>query len=87
MSRDDLKKAIERTHGGTATFRETVRTTDTFRGEIAWDGNVSVFDLADNPFAEEAYAWSEGEGKIVAVLKTPPVDGLTLLFQEYGSCR
>ena len=52
----------------------SVRVVDIFRGKTAWDGDVHVFDLAGNELATEAYAWKVKAG-IVAVLKTPPVDG------------
>lgn len=71
---EDCRIAVERTHGGRATFRETVRVVDTFRGKVAWEGDVHVFGLAENPRATEAYAWPEGN-RIIAVLKVAPVDG------------
>ena len=66
------REAVEETHGGTATYRGTVRVVD--RGKTAWDGHVHVFGLEGNALATEAYAWKVKTG-IVAVLKTPPVDG------------
>ncbi len=79
---EDCRIAVERTHGGRATFRETVRVVDTFRGQTAWEGDVHVFDLAGNPRATEAYAWPEGK-RIIAVLKTSPVDGPLAAVRGY----
>jgi len=75
MSIDTCREAVEKTHGGTATYRETVRVVDTFQGDTAWEGDVHVFDLAGNELATEAYAWVERGVGIIAVLQTPPVDG------------
>ncbi len=79
MSIEDCREAVERTHGGSATFRETVRVVDSdrvvpFRAQ-PWECDVHVFDLAENPLADVAYAWAVKEGVIAAVLKIPPVDG------------
>lgn len=53
-----LAAAIERTHGGRATFSEKVPVTEIYEGEPAWEGTVHVFDLHDHPSATRAYAWS-----------------------------
>lgn len=63
---DQLQKAVEHQHGGTATFVEAVPVTENFNGETVWEGVVHVFDLDDNPTATRAYAWSspiEGSSK------------------------
>jgi hypothetical protein len=62
----DLKRAIESQHGGRATLAQSVPTKETHNGATVWEGVVHVFDLADNPKATRAYAWSapiEGSGK------------------------
>jgi hypothetical protein len=54
----DLKKSVESQHGGNATLSQSVPVRETFQGEPVWEGVVHVFDLADNPKATRAYAWS-----------------------------
>jgi hypothetical protein len=75
----ELRHAIERMHGGTATLAQPVPVRETFDGKPVWEGVVHVFDLAGHPTASRAYAWSspiEGSPKrrIFAVLHQPPVD-------------
>lgn len=46
-------------------------------GQIAWDGVVEVFRLFGHQKALFSYAWRDqrdGAGKIICVLKVPPVD-------------
>jgi hypothetical protein len=75
-----LKKAVERMHGGTALISQSVPVRETFDGKTVWEGLVHVFDLAGHPTSDRAYAWSspiEGSTKrrFFAVLHQPPVDG------------
>jgi hypothetical protein len=75
----DLKVAIERMHGGSATLAQSISVREIFEGKTVWEGVVHVFDLAGHPTATRAYAWSspiEGSTKrrFVAVLHQPPVD-------------
>ena len=80
MSKEQqLRKAVERMHGGTATLAQSVPVRETFEGKTVWEGVVHVFNLADHPTATRAYAWSspiEGSTKrrYFAVLHQPPVD-------------
>jgi len=74
-----LKEAVEKMHGGTATLAQTVPILETFEGKIVWEGVVHVFDLADHPKATRAYAWSspiEGSTKrrFYAVLHTERIN-------------
>jgi hypothetical protein len=55
---DELKRALENMHGGTATFVQSVPIDENFGGLPVWQGAVRIFDLADNPRAARAYAWS-----------------------------
>ncbi len=55
---DQLKKAVENMHGGTATLAQSVPVRETFDGKPVWEGVVHVFDLAGHPTATRAYAWS-----------------------------
>jgi hypothetical protein len=73
-----LQKAVERMHNCSAQFFEAVPVSETFEGEIVWEGMVHVFDLAGHQTANRAYAWSspiEGSDKrrIFAVLQLPPI--------------
>src|SRR5216683_2306220 len=76
---DQLKQAVAKMHGGTATLAQSVPVRETFEGKPVWEGVVHVFDLAGHPTATRAYAWSspiEGSTKrrFFAVLHQPPVD-------------
>lgn len=55
---DDLKIAVERQHGGSASFVESVPVKELFEGKIVWEGAVAVFDLDGCANATRAYAWS-----------------------------
>jgi hypothetical protein len=79
MSDTDLKTAIERMHGDTATLAQSVPVRETFEGKPVWEGVVHVFRLTGHPTALYAYAWSspiEGSTtrRFFAVLHQPPVD-------------
>lgn len=80
-----LTKAVEDQHGGTATFVQSVPVDECHNGKPVWQGVVHVFDLADNPNATRAFAWSspiEGSPKrrLFAVLQMgaikTPVDAV-----------
>ena len=76
---DQLREAVEKMHGGTATLAQSVPVREIFAGKTVWEGVVHVFDLAGHPTAIRAYAWSspiEGSTKrrFFAVLHQPPVD-------------
>jgi hypothetical protein len=76
---DQLRKAIENLHGGTATLSQSVPVRETFEGATVWEGVVHVFDLAGHPTATRAYAWSspiEGSTKrrFFAVLHTERIN-------------
>ena len=76
---DQLREAVERMHGGSATLAQSVPVRETFEGKPVWEGVVHVFDLTGHSTATRAYAWSspiEGSTKrrFSAVLHQPPVD-------------
>ena len=75
---DQLKRAVESQHGGTATLVQAVPVREEFEGKTVWDGVVHVFDLAGHPNAKRAYAWSyerpDGKRRFFAVLHIPPID-------------
>lgn len=74
---DALRDAIRHMHGAESTFVESIPVTETFNGEIVWQGEVQVFDLVGHAKAKRAYAWShatEGERRrFFAVLQLGPV--------------
>jgi hypothetical protein len=77
MSSDQIREAVERMHGGSATLAQSVPVRETFEGQTVWEGVVHVFDLTGHPTATRAYAWPiEGSTKrrFFAVLHQPPVD-------------
>ena len=75
----ELKLAVERTHGGTASFVQSVPIHEEYNGQTVWDGTVAVFDLTGHPKATRAYAWSyelpDGKRRFFAVLHIPPIIG------------
>jgi hypothetical protein len=54
--------------------------TESFQGQIVWQGEVEVFNLRGHPKAKICYAWAHATGeddqgkRYVAVLELPPVD-------------
>ena len=78
VSADQLKAAVEKTHGGVATIQETVPVSETYQGKLVWEGIVHVFALTGHATATKCYAWSspiEGSKKrrFYAVLHAPPI--------------
>jgi hypothetical protein len=76
---DQLKRAVENMHGGSATLAQPVPVRETFDGKPVWEGVVHVFDLAGHLTATRAYAWSspiEGSDKrrFFAVLHTERIN-------------
>ncbi len=57
-SGSSLAKVVTSQHGGTARFREIVPVSETFNGQLVWEGEVHVFDLDGHPKTTRAYAWS-----------------------------
>ena len=73
-----LQEAVQKLHKCKSTFREIVHVAERFEGQMAWKGDVHVFDLKDHPTASRCYAWSsaiEGSKKrrFYVVLQVPPV--------------
>ena len=80
MRRDELKhlqRAIRALHGCSSRHFTTIPITVNSRGQIAWQGEVEVFDLIGHAKAQTCYAWSyddNGTARAIAVLGPPPVD-------------
>jgi hypothetical protein len=79
VSPDELKRAVESQHGGTATFVLSVPIRERFRDQTVWEGEVHVFDLVGHPKASRAYAWShaiDGSAKrrFFAALRIAPIN-------------
>jgi hypothetical protein len=60
---------------------QTVPVEEMFRGEVAWSGEVEVFELVGHPKAKRAYAWGSYPDPqnrlkmdVTVVLEIPPVD-------------
>jgi hypothetical protein len=72
-----LQDAIRHMHGCEAQWLESVLVTETFEGEIVWDGEVQVFELHGHPSAARGYAWSHvtdgSRRRFFAVLGIGPV--------------
>lgn len=76
---DELKRAVERMHGGSAQLAQSVPVRELFEGKPVWEGVVHVYNLTGHPTATRAYAWSSPIGgstkrRFFAVLHQPPVD-------------
>ena len=75
---ESMRLAVERIHRCHATYRTSVRVNRQFRGQTAWAGIVSIFDV-DHREASSCFAWSasiEGSDKrrYYAVLDKPPIE-------------
>jgi hypothetical protein len=74
----ELRKAVERLHGGGLRLVRSVRVSESFDCKSVWEGVVHIFELKGHPTASRAYAWSspiEGstERQFFAVLNIPPI--------------
>ena len=76
----ELTAKVRLLQGCKAVHVKTVPVTEVFRGKVAWDGEVEVFDLTGHAKAKRCYAWGflrdtrRNELEVVAVLEIPPVD-------------
>lgn len=92
---NQLAVAVEKLHGCSAIFQESVQVKEEFQGQTAWEGVVHIFDLTGHSEAGRCYAWSspvEGSNKrkFFAVLHIPPIDSpekavRASIVQEYRS--
>ena len=69
----EFEKAILATHGSTARLQSRSVVRELFKGEIAWEGEVLVFEIEGHPTATQCYAWSV-DGRVAAVLHEGPID-------------
>lgn len=74
---DELREAIHKVHGGTATHTESVPVKEVFNGQTVWDGVVEVFRLEGHALTNRVYAWMHDTGdpdkpKHVTVLHVDP---------------
>jgi len=58
-------------HGCESTWEESVPVIETFNGQTVRDGDVEVF-IVNDPKTETAYAWSDSDSNVTAVLGVPP---------------
>ena len=72
-----LREAIKHMHGCDSRWLESVPVIEKFKDEIAWEGEVQVFELVGHPTVTRAYAWSHetnhGKRRFFAVLGLGPV--------------
>ena len=54
---EQLQRLVELSHSCRATLVQSVPVRETFRGKLAWEGNVYIFAIEGNPEARRAYAW------------------------------
>lgn len=60
---EELRDAIHKLHGGTATHAESVPVKEVFQGRTVWDGIVEVFHLEGHPNTNRVYAWMHDTGQ------------------------
>jgi hypothetical protein len=74
----ELRSAIKAVHGCDAAHTATVPVKEVFRGQVAWQGDVEVFDVTGHAKAKQCFAWGvrrdDDKGwDVTAVLGVPPV--------------
>lgn len=72
-----LQTAIKAVHGCDASYLRTVPVKSMLGKQVAWEGEVEVFDISGHPTAQQCYAWGyedSGELKVTAVLKVGVID-------------
>ena len=74
-----LQLVIYQLHGCDSKHVQTVPVREVFRGQVAWQGEVEVFDITGHPKAKRCYARTHLDGpkdertRFVTVLEIPPV--------------
>ena len=72
-----LKTAFEQDYGVEAVHVGEEHVTDTFRGQITWEGIVDVFDIKGHPDVVRGYGWpydiKDGEILYTTVLGKTPI--------------
>jgi hypothetical protein len=81
-----LKSTIERRHGCTAEYAESIHVHEMVDSQTIWKGDVEVFDLKSHSEVDKCYAWLHREKgakgivinsehfRIITVLGKRPVD-------------
>jgi hypothetical protein len=68
-----FKRAIRTTHAVRARLLAREKVYQDFGGDVAWAGEVLVFELLNHPSAHLCFAW-EADGEVVTVLGEGPVE-------------
>lgn len=95
---EELRDVIHKLHGGKAKHIESVPVTESFQGQVVWDGVVEVFKLKGHPKTDKVYAWSHETDdpahpwRHVTVLHIPPAISpqtavQVALIQEHKNAR
>jgi hypothetical protein len=74
---EQVQEAVEKMHGLKTKYLKTVPVIEMFKGKVAWEGEVEVFQVKKHPKIKRCYAWGYDAGgklEIVAVLGLPPID-------------
>ena len=74
---EKLREVVETMHHCKAVRVGSEPVIELFKGQIAWDGVVEIFDLIGHPKAKRCYAWAhieDGEPQYTTVLEIPPVN-------------
>jgi len=74
----NLAEAIARMHDCAVSHKGTARVVEKVGDEIAFDGNVEVFDIEGDPEASQAFGWgwrdNSGEIQYIGILNVPPIE-------------
>jgi hypothetical protein len=73
LSLAGYRHAIRQTYGCESQLVGRERVDERIEDEPAWNGEVLVFDLLDNPIATRCYAW-EVNGRVKTALHAGPID-------------
>jgi hypothetical protein len=89
---EELRYAVEQTHGGPARWLRTVGVTDYSQGKVVWAGTVDVFGLDHHPDAKECFAWGVGRGDgngwdVTTMLAVPPISAPELAVKAALAVR
>jgi len=85
-----LQRAIRGMYGCDSRHAQSVRVTETFAAELAWEGVVELFDLIDCADGARCYAWAyreKSENKALVVLETAEVNSAQKAVQKAIAAR
>lgn len=75
----NLTEMVEHANDCKAKHLKSIFVQEEFRGKVAWEGYVELFELEGNPKAKRCYAWEylmhdEKTRQFISVLEISPVE-------------